>query len=474
MTRLLLILIILLPITLEAQQIPVLSLSSKNSVFYNPSHVGLADELRATMQYRQQWVGLSGAPQTMILSLDGNVSDKMGLGLVFYNDVTDIFSQTGCFGDYSFKIDMGKGHQLRLGIGVGFVQNKIDFSKINAQVPTEDNILNYSEKGTKLDAGFGLRYSFKQLYFDFSAQNLINSRYSYEDQSNFRNNKFRMVNHFVSAVGYLYNIPKTQFSLEPWLGVRTVQGAPVQVDGNLTVTYNKIIGLTGGYRQDAGFYTGVSFNLFERFSIAYAYDFPNKYLSPVVKGSNEIIISYRFKKRGAQPESRASSGDLKKIQKQNQEQFQQIDKLQQENERLVKQLANTEDKLTNQKQELDKLKEIFEKDKYEMTKVKEKYEVDINEIDSLESISDSAKTQKDFYMIVGAYRTLADGKLFQKILERELGLQTLIFEREDNKYYFVYTQKVHSREEANKEYRRLKRMNIGQYINGNVWIYGEK
>jgi type IX secretion system PorP/SprF family membrane protein len=474
MIRLLLTFIILIPLTLNGQQTPVLSLASKNPVFYNPSHAGFAEELRATMQYRQQWVGLTGAPETMILSLDGNVTDKMGLGLVFFNDVTDIFSQTGCFGDYSYKIGMGKGHQLRLGIGLGFIQNKIDYSKINAQTPTEDNLLNYSEKGTKFDAAFGLRYSFKQLYLDFSAQNLANSSFTYQDQANFRDSKTRMVNHFVAAVGYSYDIPKSRFNLEPWLGIRSVLGAPVQFDGNLTVTYNKLIGITGGYRQDAGFYSGISFNLFERFNIAYAYDFPNKYLSPVIKGSNEIIISYRFKKRGSEPASRASSGNLKRIEKQNQEQFQKIEQLQQENERLVKQLANTEDKLTSQKQELDKLKEIFEKDKIEMTRVKEKYEIDIDEIDSLENITDSVKAQKDFYMIVGAYLTLADAKFFQKILERELGLQTLIFEREDNKYFFVYTQKVHSRDEANKEYRRLKRMNIGQYINGNVWIYGEK
>jgi hypothetical protein len=150
--------------------------------------------------------------------------------------------------------------------------------------------------------------------------------------------------------------------------------------------------------------------------------------------------------------------------------------LQQENERACKATGQTtEDKLNKPKAGLDKLKKIFEKRQNRNGQgLKRKYENDINEIDTLESVNDSAKTQKDFYMIVGAYLTLADAKFFQKVLERELGLQTLIFEREDNKYFFVYTQKVHSREEANKEYRRLKRMNIGQYINGNVWIYGEK
>ena len=474
MNKVFLTILLIIPLIITAQQMPVMSTSFKNSIFYNPSHVGMENDLRATMQYRQQWVGISGAPETMILSLDGGVAENMGLGLVVYNDATDIFSQTGFFGDYSYNLGLRKSHKIRLGLGFGVVQNRIDYTKITADYPNEDNILNYSEKGSKIDAGFGLRYSFKKLYLDFSVSNLLNNRYMYDDQSNFRTNKFRMVNHFVSAIGYSYAVPKTSFNCDPWIALRSVQGSTAQLEGNLSVTYKNNITLTGGYRQDAGFYGCVQFKIFERFNLGYVYDFPNRYLNSVVSGSNEILISYRFARKSGTSGSRFVSSDLKKIQKQNQEQFQEIEKLQQENERLVKQLANTEDKLSNQKEELERLKEIFEKDKGEMLRVKEKYEIDISEIDSIENSNDSISSQKDYYIILGAYLTLADAKFFQKILERELGLQTLVFEREDSKYFFVYTKKVHSRDDVNKEFRRLKRMNIGEFINGNLWIYGEK
>lgn len=473
MKRFVFIILLQLPLLLLAQQVPVLSTTSANSLLYNPSQAGIENALRTTLQYRQQWTGMPGAPETMVFSIDGNVADNMGLGIVFYNDAAGIFGQTGCLLNYAYEIAFGNPHRLRLGLGLGLMQNRLDFNKISAVSPDEESILNYSEQGSKFDAGFGLQYTFKNFHLDFSSMHLLNNHYTYEDQSTFKQSNTRLINHFLVAAGYSYSIPKSSFSVQPWIALRSAMGLPVQYEGNLTVNWKQLISLTGGYRQDAGTYSCINFKIFNNISIGYAYDFSNKNLNAVSKGSNEIIISYRFSGKHQGNDNPSSSREIKMIKKQNQEQFQEIEKLQQENSQLVKQVANAENKISDQKQELERLKEIFEKGKNELRVAKEKYEIDVSQIDSLEN-KDSINHKKDFYAIVGAYLTLADAKFFQKILERELGLQTLIFEREDNKYFFVYTRKVSSKEEANREFKRLKKMNIGQYINGNIWIYGEK
>lgn len=461
------------PFTCIAQQVPVLSTTSVNSILYNPSMAGKENLLRATLQYRQQWTGMPGAPETMVMSLDGNMNEKMGLGLVVYNDASGIFGQTACLGNYSYELLFGTSHKLRLGLGLGVIQNRIDYSKITAEVPDEESILGYADKGSKFDAGFGLQYAFKNFYLDFSAMHLLNNHYIYEDQSNFKQTTSNLISHFLLAAGYSYPIRNTSLSLQPWVAIRSALGMTVQYEGNLTINWKQLVSLTGGYRQEAGVYSCVNFKVFNTVSIGYAYDFPNRYTNSVTRGSNEIIVSFLLPGKRSRGDAQPSSGDIKTLKKQSQVQYQEIEKLQLENSRLVKQVASAENKISDQKQELEQLKDIFNKDKKEVQKIKEKYEVDLSQIDSLKQ-NDSIDHKKEFYVIVGAYLTIADAKFFQKILERELGLQTLVFEREDNKYFFVYSRKVSSKEEATREFKRLKKMNLTEYINGNIWVYGEK
>jgi hypothetical protein len=89
-----------------------------------------------------------------------------------------------------------------------------------------------------------------------------------------------------------------------------------------------------------------------------------------------------------------------------------------------------------------------------------------------DSIVDTA--QQKIYVILGVYYRIPDAKIFQKILEREAGLDTWIIPSTDGKYYFVYSKTVFSKAEANAELKRLMDMDIQKYINGNLWFYGNK
>jgi hypothetical protein len=278
-----------------------------------------------------------------------------------------------------------------------------------------------------------------------------------------------MMTHFITAVGYVQKLNEGKYKIEPWICLRSAQGIPLQYEGNLSFEWNDVVKLTGGYRQDAGGYAAMQFRLFQSITIGYAHDFSNKYIKTVSNGSNEVLLSFRISGKTQTARENVSSKELKNLKKQSQEQSQEIERLQQENEHLVKQQAVRDSMVANQKAEIDHLKSIFTKDKAEVDKIKEKYEVKEIDLDSVTS-----QNSKSFYVIIGAYLTLADAKFFQKILEREAGLQTLVFEREDGKYYFVYSRQVKSRDEANREFKRLTKMKIDTYINGHIWIYGEK
>ncbi|MCK4699069.1 MAG: type IX secretion system membrane protein PorP/SprF, partial [Bacteroidales bacterium] len=58
-----------------------------NGLAINPAYSGSREALSMTMLYRNQWVGLEGAPKTMSFSLHAPLrKEKIGLGLLIIND----------------------------------------------------------------------------------------------------------------------------------------------------------------------------------------------------------------------------------------------------------------------------------------------------------------------------------------------------------------------------------------------------
>lgn len=457
-----------------SQQLPVMTLGFENPQFYNPAASAFKNTVNASFGYRQQWAGIPGAPETFVLTVDGKPADKMGLGFTFYNDRTDILGQLGLFGNYAYKFKILENHYIGLGLSAKLLHNQILYDRINASQTDESELLDYSQRGTKFDAGTGLRYAYKDIFFaDFSALNLMKNRYTFEEQNTFKKQRIQLITHYIASVGYSFIFQEGKYRVDPWITIRSAQGLPLQYEGNLSFTLNDVVKLTGGYRQEAGAYAALQFRFFEFLSVGYAHDFPNKYIGTISSGSNEIFLSFKLSGKVKTARENNSSKEINILKKQSQEQYQEIERLQQENQRLVKQQALNDSLVANQKAEIDLLKSIFSKDRVEVERAREKYEIKESDIDSIALVNNENKT-KNFYVIVGSYLTLADAKFFQKILEREVGLQTLVFEREDGKYYFVYSRQVKSQAEANREFKRLKKMNLDPFVNGNFWIYGEK
>lgn len=467
----------LLPLlALHGQQLPVLTFGFESPQLFNPAISAQQKHVNVALQYRQQWVGMPGAPETFLLSADGSPAENMGVGFTAYNDETNIIGRLGVSGNYAYNIKIAAEHSLSLGLSAILMRNQIYYDRIKANKPEEALLLNYAQKATAFDAGFGLRYSYKSLFYvDMSAINLLKSRLTYQDQASFKENQYQLMTHYFLALGYNHAIQDGKYKIEPWLSLRSAQGVSFQYETNLSLEWNETVKLTGGYRQDEGFLAAIQVRVFGSVTLGFAHDFSRGRLKSVSNGTNEIYLSYRFSKEKNSFKERTTSKEIKTIKRLTQEQSQEIERLQQENERLVRQQALNDSLVKDQKVELDRLKEIFKKDKEAVDKIKEKHFIKETEVDSIVSVSSSNESAvKSIYVIVGAYLTLADAKLFQKILEREVGLQTLIFEREDGRYYFVYTRQVKSGDEARREFKRLKRLKIDPYINGNVWLYGER
>jgi len=454
------------------QQVPVFSLTRNIPVFYNPAMAGIDNETRLFVNYRQQWAGFTNAPETFLLGIEGRFNEKMAAALTLHNDITDIYGQLGGYAYYSYKIKLHKNHTLYLGLSAGLKQNRIYFDKIKANDPTEVSILENTEATTRFDAGAGLAYNFKNLTVQISALQITNQGYKYQLQSEFKSYDYQLIDHLFISTGYKIETKNPELTFIPEISARNMQGIPLQFGGSLTTEYTRLISLTLGYRQSYNFFAAINFNINQNISFAYAYERPGRDFRGLSYGSHEIMIAYKFSK-GKDYGETASNKDWRQLKQQNRQLFQETEQLQQENERLTKQLALHDSLVSGQSSELKKLREIFENNKAEMQKVRNRYEIDLSEIDSV-STEDTLVKSQAYYVVLGAYFSLADAKFFQKVLEREIGLQTMVITREDGKYFFVYSKQLKNKNELNLELRRIKKMKIEKYIDGNIWIYGDK
>src|SRR5882757_1466788 len=81
----LMVLILIASVTAKAQQHPMYSQYMFNMMNINPAYAGSRGVLTATALYRNQWVGIEGAPQTTSLGFDMPIKNKkIGLGFQLY------------------------------------------------------------------------------------------------------------------------------------------------------------------------------------------------------------------------------------------------------------------------------------------------------------------------------------------------------------------------------------------------------
>src|ERR1700748_2437964 len=81
----------------EAQQNPHYTQYMYNMNIVNPAYAGSKDHLSGTLLYRNQWVGIDGAPTTFSLSGSSPVGKNGGAGLSDISDPSGTVREYGVY-----------------------------------------------------------------------------------------------------------------------------------------------------------------------------------------------------------------------------------------------------------------------------------------------------------------------------------------------------------------------------------------
>lgn len=287
---------LLIPLSLAGQLSPVTNQYILNPLTINPSYAGNRGGLSVAAFYRKQWVGITGAPQTISLEVDAPVlSSKLGLGLVVVNDKIGVTKSTQFMTDYSFKINIGKEGHLSLGLGAGLMTTNTAWSDLVVLDPGDEYYLIDSKVFVVPDFSFGAYYYVKNYFVGFSIPKLLG--YKFDFDKNKYSLKVQPGNYYyVFNTGYMIDLgARTKFF--PSTLITYSPGEKLLYDINAHFSLFDKMWIGASYRSNRSVSALLQFAINRQFKVAYSYDFDLGKLGSYSNGSHEVMLRYEFSYR---------------------------------------------------------------------------------------------------------------------------------------------------------------------------------
>ncbi|MDC6386673.1 type IX secretion system membrane protein PorP/SprF [Flagellimonas taeanensis] len=278
---------------LQAQQDAQYTQYMYNTVSVNPAYAGSRGHLSIAALYRNQWLGLDGAPETQTLNVHTPMGYRgVGLGLSIVNDKIGPTSETYFDVDFSYTIQTSWEGRLSFGLKASahmldIRYSELDEFEVDPQLQSQQDIRNKFSP----NIGAGVYYHTDRFYVGLSAPRILET--THFDESSVSTAKEQINMYLIT--GYVWDLnPFLKF--KPTLLTKAVQGAPLQVDLSANFMLNeKFIGGVA-YRWDAAFSGLFGFMLSDQLMLGLAYDREITELGAATfnDGSFEVIIRYDF------------------------------------------------------------------------------------------------------------------------------------------------------------------------------------
>jgi type IX secretion system PorP/SprF family membrane protein len=321
-----------------AQQQPYYTQYILNNFILNPALAGIENYWDCKVSYRNQWVGLNGAPTTLYLTINtplgktaydyetpNTVPDlkakslgakqflmeytappaHSGVGFTIINDKTGPLSRIAAYGSYAYHLPVGEKTSLSFGVSFGVQEvtvdeNAVDFGQANPIDPAAftSGYLNKLEP----DVNAGLWLSNKSFYMGLSAQQIvpvpINSGNESTDSNGVTLIKGKLIPHTFLTAGYRI-IASEDISIMPSIMFSYVKPLPLGVDVNAKVQYQDLLWVGFSYRYNRGFAAMLGVNISSTVNLGYSYDYSTTQLNTVSSGTHEIVLGFLWRKKNS-------------------------------------------------------------------------------------------------------------------------------------------------------------------------------
>lgn len=273
----------------QAQQDSQYTQYMYNTMSFNPAYAGSRGSFSMIGLYRNQWVGLEGAPETLNFSAHSPIGIQgVGVGLGFTSDRIGPSVENTIVADFSYTLPMNdKGTKLAFGVAAGINMLDIDVNKLTIYNPNDVNLTSQQVSSPVVGVGFFL-YD-ENWYAGLSTPNLLETEHYNDIAVSTATEKM----HVYLVGGYIFELnPNLKF--KPAVLAKAVSGAPLAVDISANFLFSEKFTLGAGYRLDAGISALVGFQISDQLMIGYAYDYGLTELSNYHDGSHELFLRFEL------------------------------------------------------------------------------------------------------------------------------------------------------------------------------------
>lgn len=275
-------------LSIQAQQDAQYSMYMFNPLAINPAYAGSRDAFSAVALYRNQWLGINGAPKTINLSVHSLLKSKnVGLGLNVVNDQIGTLKNTGIYGDFMYRIQLNrKKDWLAFGVKAGLDMFRANYNSLIATDIT-DNLYTTPIATNLFNVGTGIFYYGKKHYLGVSVPKLINNKLGVGQAV--------QKQHIFVMAGYVFPL-NSVVDFKPSVVLKLAPNAPISSDANISFLFYKRLWLGAMYRYKESAGLNLVFNINEQVRFGYAYDYNLSKLTNYTSGSHEVMLTYDFVK----------------------------------------------------------------------------------------------------------------------------------------------------------------------------------
>lgn len=278
--------------SISAQQDPSYIFYRYNMNFVNSAYAGAEQQTQFGMNFRSQWSGVVGGPETQSFMASTYMGRNLGLGVSVINDRTFIETQTSAAIDFSYKVKWDEQTNLYFGLKVSGNSYNVNTAGLTTFGIGSDPSLMDIEGGITPNVGVGAYLKSKKLSLSLAAPKILKPKRLEQESGLAKLGRNKMHINLMGAYDFDLN---EKLVFRPSSMIRYIEQSPLSIDFTASLHYNDIFGFGAAYRLNEGVAGFILINIEKSFDIGYAYEAPlSSALNSASNGTHEVFLKLRL------------------------------------------------------------------------------------------------------------------------------------------------------------------------------------
>ena len=272
-----------------AQLNPLGAVYYQNQYLANPAMAGTDTSLNVSLSYRMQWSGIKGAPVNQSFTSDWGIGNRVGIGLMVYNDKAGLLQRTRAMATYAYHLPLAESQKLHFGISMGIMTQRVQYEDVIGD-PNDAGLEQFNNRETFFDGDFGMAYTSGKLNVQAALPNMkVILNKDENDNTVNRSAFFSAISYKMPLEGFVGGM-----AVEPKIAYRGVKGFDNMIDvgANLSFSQDKL-NLMSIWHSSENMTYGLGINHNRLFSFTGMYSSNIGELKGFANGNFEMAIRVR-------------------------------------------------------------------------------------------------------------------------------------------------------------------------------------